>query len=84
LGESAQGEDRGVSDKPQKSDELTARERQVLVLIAAGMSSRQIAEKLGVAFKTVVVHRHNIHKKLGVHNAVLLTRFAIRKGLVKA
>lgn len=63
---------------------LTPRQREVLVLIADGLSSRQIAIELGLSFKTVVVHRYNIHKKLGVHNAVLLTRAAIRMGVLKA
>lgn len=62
---------------------LSPREHQVLILIADGKSSSQIAEELGVAFRTVVTHRFHLYKKLGVHNAVLLTRLAIRMGLVE-
>ena len=54
----------------------------MLVLIASGKSSRQIAEELGIAFKTAVVHRHNLHTKLKVHKATDLTRAAIRMGLI--
>ena len=62
---------------------LTERERQVLVLIASGNSSRQIADLLGIAFKTVVVHRQRLYSKLKVHKAVDLTRAAIRMGLIQ-
>lgn len=71
-----------MTDKPQNSDGVSAREREVLILIASGKSSKQIAEQLGIAFKTVIVHRQNLHKKLNVHNAVSLTRTAIRMGIV--
>ena len=73
-----------IVTKTSSTNGLTKREHEVLVLVAEGRSTRQIAEQLGIAFKTAVVHRHNIHKKLGVHNAVLLTRLAIRMGLVEA
>ena len=63
---------------------LTPREREVLILIAEGKSGREIATELGVAFKTVLVHRHNLHRKLGVHKSVLLTRMAIRMKLIRA
>ena len=69
-------------NKPQNGDVLSQREREVLVLIASGKSSRQIAEELGIAFKTAVVHRHNLHTKLKVHKATDLTREAIRMGLI--
>jgi NarL family two-component system response regulator LiaR len=71
-----------MTDNRQPTDGLSPREREVLVLIASGKSSRQIAEHLGIAFKTVGVHRHNLHAKLKVHKAVDLTRVAIRMGLI--
>jgi len=61
---------------------LTPREREVLTHIASGKSSREIAGLLGIAFKTVVVHRHHIQTKLDVHNTADLTRTALRMGLI--
>lgn len=48
---------------------LTAREREVAELMAAGKSSKVIARELGISDKTVQVHRHNTMEKLGVHSA---------------
>ena len=60
---------------------LGDRERQVLCLVAKGMSSQQIADQLGIATGTVDVHRRNIMRKLDLHNAVDLTRYVITTGL---
>ncbi len=62
---------------------LTEREKQVLILVAEGMTSREIAHQLRLSEKTVVVHRNNIMEKLNLHNSVELARYAIRSGLVK-
>ena len=72
-----------TNNPPKPDDGLTRREREVLVLILSGKSSKQIAEQLGIAFKTVIVHRYKLHKKFKVHNAVTLTRAAIRMGLIE-
>ena len=64
-------------------EHLTAREREVLILIAEGLSTKQIAKHLSISFKTAVSHRSNIMVKLDVHNAVGLTRYAIRNGLIE-
>lgn len=72
-----------MTTEQQNNNGLTTREREVLVLIASGRSTKQIAEQLGIAFKTVVVHRYNLHTKLNVHKAVDLTRVAIRMGLIE-
>ena len=61
---------------------LTPREREVMQLIAAGRSSRHIAERLGISLKTVDTHRTSLMKKLGLHNAQAVTRFALRHGLI--
>jgi len=61
---------------------LTARERQVVQLIAGGRSSREIADQLGVAFKTADAHRTNAMQKLGIHNSAELAAYAIRHGLI--
>lgn len=60
---------------------LTARERQVLRLIAEGRRSREIAEQLGISVKTIEKHRANLMAKLGLHSASALTAFAVRRGL---
>ena len=62
---------------------LTAREDQVIKLIAEGRSSREIARELHIAPKTVEGHRANILGKLGMRDRVELTRYAIRAGLIE-
>lgn len=62
-------------------DLLTERERDVLRLVAEGLSSKEIADRTGISVKTVEAHRGNISQKLRLHDAVALTRFAIRHGL---
>jgi DNA-binding CsgD family transcriptional regulator len=60
---------------------LTPRETEILKLIAAGNSSKQIAKRLGISFKTVVAHRSRLMDKLDVHNVAGLVRYAVRKKL---
>jgi len=57
------------------------REREVLQLLAEGLSSPEIARRLHVATSTVDTHRRNIMNKLGLHSVAELTKFAIREGL---
>jgi two-component system response regulator NreC len=64
------------------SDELTPREREVLICIAEGMTSREIADQLTVSPKTVDRHRENIMAKLNLHNRAGLVKYAIEKGLL--
>lgn len=64
------------------SDILTARERQVVRLVAEGSSTREIAGMLLISVKTVERHRSNIYTKLGVKDRVELTHYAIRRGLM--
>ena len=63
-------------------DRLTAREREILKLIADGQTSRQIADMLFLSIKTVVGHRAKIMEKLDLHNRTELIKYAMRKGLV--
>lgn len=63
---------------------LTPREREVLVLIAEGMSSKEIAVELGVSPKTADSHRSRLMEKTGIHKVSRLVRFAIREGLVSS
>jgi DNA-binding NarL/FixJ family response regulator len=64
-------------------DVLTPRELEVLKLIAEANTSKEIAEKLFISIKTVDRHRQNILDKLGMRDRVELTRYAIRRGLIK-
>jgi len=61
---------------------LTRRELEVLRLVAAGWSSRQVAVELGISDLTVKKHRENMARKLGAGNAVELARTATRLGLI--
>jgi DNA-binding NarL/FixJ family response regulator len=60
---------------------LTAREREVLQLVAEGKSTKQIAELLHIGGKTVETHRQQIMNKLGTRGVADLTKYAIREGL---
>ena len=62
---------------------LTKRERQVVQLIARGLSNREVAAALCVAFKTADAHRTNAMQKLGIHNSAELAAYAIRHGLIE-
>jgi PAS domain S-box-containing protein len=62
---------------------LTERERQVLVLIAEGKSTKEAAAKLGISYKTADSHRSRILEKLGVHETASMVRYAIRAGLIQ-
>ncbi|MBW3608185.1 MAG: response regulator transcription factor [Actinobacteria bacterium] len=62
---------------------LTARESEVVKLIAEGLTSREIAALLSISDKTVERHRANVLEKLGLKDRVALTRYAIRRGLVE-
>jgi two-component system, NarL family, response regulator NreC len=65
-------------------DLLTQREREVLELLAQGISNDQIAEKLVISRHTVARHRENLMRKLGLHSRSELVKYAIRKGLIAA
>lgn len=72
------GEDR------ERYDGLTEREKEILTVIAQGLSNQQIAQKLYISIKTVQTHRAHILEKLGLHDRTELVRYAIRKGLIEA
>jgi PAS domain S-box-containing protein len=65
------------------STPLTARETQVLELVADGRSTKQIAGLLNISYKTADSHRSRIMEKLGVHETASLVRYAIRMGVVR-
>lgn len=62
--------------------QLGKRETEVLLLIAEGKTSQEIAGELHIAVGTVDVHRRNMMRKLNLHSAMELTKYAIREGLV--
>ena len=70
-----------------KSDEpfslLSSREREVLHLIAEGLSAKEIAVELKISTKTVEAHRTSLMRKLGVRKATELVRYALRHGLIE-
>jgi DNA-binding NarL/FixJ family response regulator len=63
-------------------DMLTHREREVLKLIAEGHPNKYISDYFCLSIKTVEKHRSNLMKKLDLHNASMLTSYAIEKGLL--
>jgi DNA-binding NarL/FixJ family response regulator len=70
----------GASD-PSTHSNLTAREREVLQLLAEGKSKKQVALQLNMSVKTVETHRQNIMEKLDIYSIAELTKYAIREGL---
>lgn len=61
---------------------LTQREKDVLRLIAAGLTAKEIADRLGITANTVVTHRKNISAKLGIRSASGLSLYAMMNGLI--
>lgn len=68
-------------DEPATGGELSAREKEVLGLVALGKSSKEIAADLFVTTKTIVWHRQSIMDKLGLRTVPELTKYAVRMGL---
>ncbi len=66
------------------SSHLTKREEEITVLIAEGLSSKEIAKKLFISIKTVETHRTKIMEKLQVNNIAEVVRYAIKTGLIQA
>ncbi|MBK6004806.1 response regulator transcription factor [Ramlibacter ginsenosidimutans] len=65
-------------------DGLTDRQQEVLSLLASGLSSKEIAFQLKLSPKTIDVHRARIMERLDLRDVASLTRYAVRRGLVKA
>jgi DNA-binding NarL/FixJ family response regulator len=64
-------------------DRLTRRERDVLTLIASGLTNKAAAARLGISTRTVETHRENLLRKLGVRSVADVTKLAIRLGLIR-
>ncbi len=70
------------SSKASQQEVLTKREKEILVLIAQGLTDKEIAEKVFLSPLTIITHRKNILSKLGLKNKVELTRYAIDNNLL--
>ena len=64
-------------------DTLTAREREVLKLLAEGNSVKEIAGDLDLSLKTVETHKFNLMRKLDIHNKAQLVQYAIQKKIIR-
>jgi DNA-binding NarL/FixJ family response regulator len=69
---------------PERTEQLTARQREIVRAVARGSSTKEIASALGLSEKTVANHRTRIMERLGVHDVAAVTRYAIAQGLVDA
>lgn len=76
-------ENRQDGDGDVSGDVLTAREREVIQLLAEGKTSKEVAVTLNLSVKTAETHRTNLMRKLGLHSVADLTRYAVRNGIVQ-
>jgi DNA-binding NarL/FixJ family response regulator len=75
---------RPILAEPGGGAQLTMRERQVLALVAQGLSNAEIAQMLNLSAKTADNHRTNIMRKLDIHSTAELVAFAFRQGMIGA
>ena len=75
---------RTSGDELRDRNKLTAREKEILLLVAAGNSSKEIAKKLFLGVSTVETHRANLMTKVGARNVAQLVQYAFENGLVAA
>ncbi|GCE46457.1 LuxR family two component transcriptional regulator [Thermosporothrix hazakensis] len=73
-----------AQDRPNPLKRLTARELEVLTLVAEGLTNQQIADRLVISIKTVQAHRANMMEKLGLADITQVVRFAIQHKLISA
>lgn len=71
-----------AEEKEEEAQELTPREREVIIGVVKGMTNKEIADELFISPNTVTTHRRNIVKKLDIHSASGLTVYAIMNKLV--
>ncbi len=69
--------------KEDSYEALTAREREILQMIAEGQANKDVANKLNLSLYTVETHRGNILQKLGLRSAAEVVLYAVRKGIVR-
>ncbi|MBC7917264.1 MAG: response regulator transcription factor [Rhodoferax sp.] len=73
-----------LRDEAQPGDQLTPRQREVLKLVAEGLSTKEIARLLDLSVKTVDTHRSQLMRQLDIHEVTGLVRYALRTGLISA
>lgn len=71
-----------LRDDDPPAGHLTPRQRQVLQLVAEGLSTKEIARRLDLSVKTVDTHRSQLMKQLDIHDVAGLVRYALREGLI--
>lgn len=74
----------GVSRPDERPAQLTSREVEVVKLVAAGLSNREVASSLGITVKTVETHKRRINEKMRFASRADLVRYALRTGLLQA
>lgn len=79
---SALQNERAQRERKDKIEQLSTRERDVLVEIAKGATSKEIASRFGISPRTVESHREALTRKLGIRGVAALTRFALDMGLI--
>jgi len=72
-----------LSKSSMPADPLSAREHEVLQLVAEGKSTKDVAALLGVSVKTAESHRSRLMQKLDIHETASLVRYAVRRGLIQ-
>ncbi len=80
------GGDPVVPDEEEQNDtlsDLSDREREVIRMVALGLSNKEIADKMFISVNTVMTHRRNIARKTGIHAAAGITIYAIVNGIIK-
>ncbi len=83
LTNAVRGEGDDTTDPGQRLARLTPREREVLIGIAGGETSRAMAARLGISPRTIETYREGLTRKLGIRTVAGLVRFALDAGLVK-
>jgi DNA-binding NarL/FixJ family response regulator len=74
---------RGGGPVVSRYDSLTPRQREILQLIAEGHSTKAVAKRLGISFKTAQTHRSQLMERLGVHSVAEVVHYAIQAGLIQ-
>ena len=82
LGKEAPSEPRAPKPSPD-GDELTAREKEILICVAKGMLNKEIADLYGISVYTVITHRKNITRKTGIKSIAGLTIYALLNNLIE-
>lgn len=72
----------GGTEPHRESNDISDREREILVLVAGGMTNKEIADRLNISIHTVIAHRKNISRKTGIKSVAGLTVYAMMNNLI--